>query len=348
MSNGGWSARILFILTLGLVGTLASEWWMGFVGIGLGVLGVVLQKIFVRLRTEDVVYLFVGSVAGLLIGLLILLVLRIGSITLRGADGGTDPLIMIPLALAYAMGHTALVKGRRLGLIKLRDEDAGVKKELPVLVDLSAVVDGRVADMAVAGLLNGPFVIPSHVGDRLDQMSKSRDLVERGRARRGLETLERLEESVGKTGGLSYQDLGATEEKALHRILAWLRKEKAVLLSDNQELIDAADLEGNQVIRLDEVGPATREVVLPGETITLKLVRKGRNPGQGVGFLSDGTMVVVEDSSAMVGETVDVTAHTTFRASGGTMVFGRIAPVQEEESPGRSGAGDRENDEEVG
>ena len=348
MSTGSWSARILFILVLGLVGTLASEWWMGFVGIGVGIIGVVLQVVFVKLRAEDVIYLFVGSIAGLIVGLLVLLVLRIGKVELGGGAGQTDPLIMIPIALAYALGHTALLKGRRLGLLRSLGDESQVSRERPLLVDLSGIIDGRVADMALTGLLSGPFAIPSYVQDRLEELASSRDLVERGRARRGLETLERLEESAGKQDRISFPDLGAGDERSRQRILNWLSQENGVLLSADSELLDSADLEGNAVIRLEEVGPAAREVVLPGDRITLKLLRRGRNPGQAVGFLGDGTMVVVEDASEVIGETVDITAHTTFRATGGTMVFGRVAqPEEEGDSSGRKrGRGDIRGDDE--
>ncbi|MBD3278577.1 MAG: TRAM domain-containing protein [Candidatus Aegiribacteria sp.] len=78
------------------------------------------------------------------------------------------------------------------------------------------------------------------------------------------------------------------------------------------------------MINLNEIGPAARPVTLPGETLSIKLVRKGRNPRQAVGFMDDGTMIVVEDAEKMIGSTVEVQAHTTFRSSGGTMVFARL------------------------
>jgi len=96
-------------------------------------------------------------------------------------------------------------------------------------------------------------------------------------------------------------------------------------------MLDTAAREGNKVIRLDEVGAAARAIVLPGEKVRLKPVRKGRNQGQAIGYLNDGTMVVVEDGEEFIGKTIDAVAHTTFRASGGTMVFSRIAQHPEDE-----------------
>jgi uncharacterized protein YacL len=129
---------------------------------------------------------------------------------------------------------------------------------------------------------------------------------------------------VGKTGGLvEYRDFGEGERER-NRILEWLRRERTCLLSAEADMSDTAEREGIRVIRLADVGPAAREVVLPGDKVTVRIQKKGRTPSQGVGFLSDGTMVVVDDAGDQMGQDVTVVAHTTFRASGGTMVFCRV------------------------
>jgi uncharacterized protein YacL len=333
MKTTGWEARIIFLLTLGLVGTLAFEGlWMGFIGLAIGIVAILLQGMFTRLPANELVYIVVGTAAGLVLGVLLILVLRLGNVTLRTDSGSADPMIMIPIALGYVMAHVALVKGRRLGLLKGAEEvSAGVP--LPLLIDLSAVVDGRIADLVQAGLFMGPFVLPASVRPELEALTKSRDMVKRGRARRGAEVLERLEEAVGSSGDLEFRDFGDREREHF-RILEWLRKEQAVLLSSDARLLDDAEREGSRVIRLQEVGPAAKQVILPGEKVSLKLVRKGRNPGQGVGYLTDGTMVVVEEGDSLLGKDVNAVAHTTFRASGGTMVFARIAKESSQSESG--------------
>ncbi|PIE53011.1 hypothetical protein CSA37_03620 [Candidatus Fermentibacteria bacterium] len=320
----GWEVRIIFILALGLAGTLASgSLMMGFIGLAIGIAAAVLEQLLVKISADRIIYITAGATAGLIAGILIILVLNIG-IKSENRQAWSDLLVLIPVALAYVFAIVALRKGSRLELITLEEKDK-VRWNMPVLVDLSAAVDGRIADLTLAGLLPGPFIIPSSVKSSIAQMQKGRNIVKRGRARRATETIERLEEAVGKAGGLvEYRDFGDGEREK-NRILEWLRRESVTLLSADTEMCDVASREGIQVINLDDVGPASRKVVLPGDVVTVKVQKKGRTASQGVGFLSDGTMVVVDEAGAMIDKEVQVCAHTTFRASGGTMVFSRLA-----------------------
>jgi uncharacterized protein YacL len=318
-----WETRLIFLLALGLVGSLGFEWWMGLVGLGIGMLAIGLEMLFHRMPAAEILYALVGGSAGLVLGVLIVLVLRVGNISLADSSRyNGEPLVMIPLALGFALAHVSISKGRRLGLIETAPEEERPAAGRALLVDMSAIVDGRVADLVHTGLLTGPFIIPSAARKRLDKMKDSEEMVERGRARRGQETLERLEEAAGKEQ-ISYVDFGEGKRERL-RTLNWLREEQAALISDDADLLDAAEREGTPTIRLEQVGPAAKQVVLPGQRLQVKVVRKGRNPGQGVGFLNDGTMVVLENGEKSVGKTVDALSHTTFRASGGTMIFARI------------------------
>lgn len=320
----GWEVRIIFILALGLAGTLASgNLVMGFIGLGIGIIATVLERMIVNISADKIIYITTGSTIGLVVGILFILVLNIG-IQDENREGWSDLLVLIPVALAYVFAVVAVNKGRKLDLITLEESETE-SWTMPVLVDLSAAVDGRIADLVLAGLFPGPFVLPSSVKAQIDEMQKGRNIVKRGRARRATETIQRLEEAVGKAGGLvEYKDFGEGEREK-HRILEWLRKEKTCLLSADSEMCDVAQREGIRVINMADVGPAAREVVLPGDTVTVRIQKKGRTASQGVGFLSDGTMVVVDEAGDSIGQDVAVCAHTTFRASGGTMVFCRLA-----------------------
>lgn len=325
MKFSGWEVRVLFILVLGLLGTFAFDGfsvspWYGLTGLGIGIVAVALQMAFVKIPADELIYTTVGAVIGLIAGILVLLALKLASFPEPGT--GVTPLVMVPFAFSYVFAHVAFTKGKKLGLMNAAEE-AEVPSSKPILVDLSAMVDGRVADMVLAGLLRGPFILSSNLKTRLEDMIDSDDIIERGRGRRGMETLERLEEAAGDSGGIQLRDFGKPDRERF-RMLEFLRKERFTLLSSDSEVLDIAVKEGNHVINLDEVGPAARPVILPGEFISLKLLRKGRNPKQAVGFTEDGTMVVVEEAEEMIGSTVEVQAHTTFRSSGGTMVFARL------------------------
>ena len=321
----GWEVRILFILALGLAGTLASgNLMIGLVGLGIGIVAAVLERMIIKVSADKLVYIVTGAAVGLVIGLLVILVLKIGVNGDNVNSSLSDLLVLIPVAFAYVFAVVAVNKGRKLELISI-EEEAGPEWNMPVLVDLSAAVDGRVADLSLAGLLPGPFSIPLSVKHSIDEMQNGRNIVKRGRARRATETIQRLKEAVGQSGGLmEYMDFGEGEREK-HRILEWLRKEKVCLLTGDADMADTAEREGIRVIRLSDVGPASREVVLPGDTFAIKIQKRGRTSSQGVGFLSDGTMVVVDEAGELLGKETQVAAHTTFRAKGGTMVFGKVS-----------------------
>ncbi len=324
MKKSGWEVRVLFILVLGLLGTFAFDGftpspWFGLTGLGIGIVAVILQIAFVRIPADEIIYTTVGAIIGLVAGILVILALRMGN--LSASNSGVTPLIMIPFAFAYVFGHVAFTKGKKLGLMRSTEEDG--KNNTHVLIDLSAIIDGRVADMLLAGLVRGPFILPASIKSQLEEMADSDDIIERGRARRGMETLERLEDAIGSSEDLEYVDFGKRERERF-RMLEYIRRGRVSLMSSDKDLIDIAVKEGNHVINLEEVGPASRPVTLPGEILSVRLVRKGRNPKQAVGFMDDGTMIVVEDAEDTIGSIVEVQAHTTFRSSGGTMVFAKL------------------------
>ncbi len=331
MKISSWEVRILFIIALGLLGTFAFDGFspmFGLVGLGIGILAAVVQMLFVKLPAGEIIYASVGLLLGLISGILIMLILRLVHLDLA-TENGVDPLVMIPFSTAYVFCHVFLLKGRKLGLLAGKEEK---QQDLarPLLADLSAILDGRIADLTIAGLVRGPFILPTSIKDRLEEMSSSPDIIERGRGRRGIETLERLEEAVGKSGetAIEFKDFGKPERERF-RMLEYMRKEDISLISGDADIVDIAQKEGNHVISLDEVGPAARPVTIPGEILSIKLVRKGRNVRQAVGFLDDGTMVVVEDADSSIGQIIEVQAHTTFRSSGGTMVFARLIEGEE-------------------
>lgn len=333
MKISSWEVRILFIIALGLLGTFAFDGfspWYGLIGLGIGIIAAGIQILFVKLPADQIIYMTAGLVIGLVSGILIMLILRLAHLDLA-AENGVDPLVMIPFATAYVFSHAFLLKGKKLGLLAGKEEKSEAAR--PLLADITAILDGRIADLAIAGLVRGPFILPSSIKSRLEEMASSEDIIERGRSRRGTETLERLEEAVGKSGdgAIEFRDFGKPERERF-RILEFLRREEVSLISGDPDIVDIAQKEGNHVISLDDVGPAARPVTIPGEILSIKLVRKGRNVRQAVGFMDDGTMVVVEDAESSIGQTVEAQAHTTFRSSGGTMVFARI--VENDESNG--------------
>jgi len=229
----GWGPRLLLLLVLCVVGVSAStsDWRLGLLlGLAAGIAAIVIETKFVKLPVIDVVYTMVGAAAGIGIGLLLMLVLRLGNVRL-GSEDGVDLFLLIPLALGYAFAQVAFAKVPRASGAPGRETVVpSYVRTAATLVDQSSIIDGRVADLALVGLLTGPFVVPASIRPALENLMKSKDIIQRGRARRGLETLERLEEAAGKSGGVEYRDFGDPEKESF-RILDWLKRESASPLS---------------------------------------------------------------------------------------------------------------------
>lgn len=186
------------------------------------------------------------------------------------------------------------------------------------ILDTSAVVDGRIAEVVGAGFLEPPLLVPSFVLREIRQIADSDDPARRQRGKRALETLEKLGRSVtiGEDDGVA----GNVDE----RLVALAAARKAALVTTDHNLNRVASLHGVRVLNVNELSMALRPRFVPGETLRLRVVKEGREPGQGVGYLDDGTMVVVEGGRDAVGSEVDTVVTGTTQTASGRMLFVRI------------------------
>lgn len=191
----------------------------------------------------------------------------------------------------------------------------------PLILDTSAIIDGRVVDLAKARLFDAPFIVPRFVVEELQRIADSADKNRRERGRRGLDRLKALQAAaeVQLTGGPG--ELDVEVDRALIEV-AQARGGKLVTVDYNLQQV--ADLEGVPVISLNEVAEAMRPQHLPGEPLSVKIIRGGEGPNQGVGYLSDGTMVVVEGGRKHKGEVVSAVVTSAIQSSAGRMIFARI------------------------
>lgn len=217
-----------------------------------------------------------------------------------------------------------------------------VKGAKPLVLDTSVIIDGRVADVAESHIFDQPLVVPRFVLQELQGIADSSDKLRRNRGRRGLDILNKLQKSPGievKIHDGEVPELaGVREVDQKLVILAKVLGGKVV--TNDYNLNKIAKLQGVDVINLNDVANALKPIVLPGEGLQVKLIKRGEEPGQGVGYLDDGTMVVTEHGVHHLGEVVRLTVTSVLQTSAGRMIFGRLDPPP---GPGRDRDRDRDH-----
>jgi uncharacterized protein YacL len=201
-----------------------------------------------------------------------------------------------------------------------REERAPAARE--ALLDTSALIDGRIEAVVASGFLTHRLLVPSFVLRELQHVADSPDAGRRARGRRGLDVLAALKE--GTAGGFTVLEDDVSEESEVDRkLLAVARARGADLVTTDFNLAKVAAVEGVAVLNLNELARALRPVVLPGETLQVTIVKEGKEAGQGVGYLDDGTMVVVEQARSAVGRTLPVVVTSGLQTAAGKMFFAR-------------------------
>ena len=194
----------------------------------------------------------------------------------------------------------------------------------PMLLDTSVLIDGRINDIAETGLLESQLVVPQFVIDELQAVADSADRSKRNRGRRGLDMLAALRQS--RKADVALYESADNEEGSVDQKLMHLAKSlNARVLTNDYNLNKVAQLTGVDVININDLSSALRPVVIPGEKMRIAITKPGEEAGQGVGYLEDGTMVVVEQARAQIGQEVDFVVTRALQTSAGRMIFGRIA-----------------------
>ena len=192
----------------------------------------------------------------------------------------------------------------------------------PMLLDTSVLIDGRIVDIAKTGLLESQLVVPQFVLDELQAVADSPDRTKRNRGRRGLDMLATLRK--GERSEVTLYESADDQEGGVDQKLMQLAKTlNARVLTNDYNLNKVAQLSGVDVININDLNAALRPVVVPGEKMRVVIVKAGEEPGQGVGYLDDGTMIVVEGGREHVNKTVSVTVTSVLQTSAGRMIFGR-------------------------
>ena len=202
---------------------------------------------------------------------------------------------------------------------KLSGQDAG----RTILLDTSVIIDGRIADIARTGFLVGTLLIPRFVLNELQYIADSADALRRQRGRRGMEVLSQLQKDTMTPVRISDIDVEGVREVD-DKLVVLARQLRCPILTNDYNLNRVADLQGVVVLNVNELANAVKSVFLPGEVISVNIIQEGREAGQGIAYLDDGTMVVVEDGRERLNKDTQVTVTKVLQTAAGRMIFARI------------------------
>lgn len=324
---GGWQAGELIGNALGSPGFL---FW-GLIGTIAGVLlgGVLTPYVTVvpirgllRAMQETPASRIVAATIGLVVGLVVAVLVSTPLTRIPGWSG-----IWIPVALSVVFGCAGVLVmlSRERDLFHFLSPSsrmlrADVRSGGQIVVDTSAIIDGRIADIAQTGFINGTLIIPRFVLDELRHIADSSDSLRRNRGRRGLEMLNKLRKEA--TTPVQVLDVDRWDGMEVDGKLIKVAKSLgAPIATTDFNLNRVAEIQGVRVLNVNELANAMKAVVLPGEELQVHVIQEGREVGQGVGFLDDGTMVVVENGRRYLDKVVDVTVTRVLQTAAGRLVF---------------------------
>jgi uncharacterized protein YacL len=235
--------------------------------------------------------------------------------------------LLITIICCYVVVSTLLqTKDEFRFIIPYVEFSKQTKGQKPLALDTSVIIDGRIADMCDTRVIDTKLIVPRFVLQELQAVADSSDKLKRNRGRRGLDVLKRLQNNpkvelqMHEANLPELRDVGRVDE----RLVVFAKVLGARVMTNDFNLNKIAQLQGVEVINLNEVANALKTVALPGESLTVKLVKPGDQLGQGVGYLDDGTMVVVEQGRSQIGQEVAITVTSVLQTPAGRMIFGRL------------------------
>jgi uncharacterized protein YacL len=326
--------RVIFVTLVGYGGYLLADtldlrlpwlvWALG--GIVAGVLaGFAVLGLEHAARQVPLPRLFVGALGAVAGGLLAQL-LAPALIVFVPAIGTPAGRGFLALLLGYLGVVFALRREEELGgLVRIVFPNAVPPREQSYkILDTSVIIDGRIADVCETGFLEGTLLIPQYVLRELHAIADSSDALKRNRGRRGLDVLQKLQRMPKVRVELHDLDFPQIREVD-RRLIETARTIGGMIVTNDYNLNKVAELHGVRVLNVNELANALRPVVLPGELLQVTVLREGKELGQGVGYLEDGTMVVIEHGKRYLGQPVKVAVTSVLQTAAGRMIFSRLA-----------------------
>lgn len=278
-------------------------------------------------------------IGGLAVGLILTAVVSLPILlTIPSKPLGAAISLLIGIVLTYLSTVATLSMKEEIRFyMPPQAEDEAIPKERFKILDTNVIIDGRIADVARAGFVEGPIYIPGFVLDELQHIADSSDGLKRARGRRGLDILNSMQKELTLVVR-SYDRLVPGHDEVDARLVRLAKALSGALVTNDYNLNKVAELQGVQVLNVNELANALKPVVLPGEDMRVAIVKDGKEPSQGVGYLDDGTMIVVEGGRRFMGETVEVLVSSVLQTQAGKMIF---AHLRDEEGDGEVDRGVR-------
>src|SRR5688572_22166174 len=322
--------RLIFTATLIAAGYILRPIYREtpWISAGLGALIAICIILFeVRIRRASLKTL-IGAAVGSILG--IIGAYLIGSLISRQESMAVAPAAktFITLALTFFMAYVGLMvgaaKGDYLDLSALGGifSDKVARRDLKIL-DTSVIIDGRIADVAETGFLTGSLIIPQFILRELQQVADSPDSSKRQRGRRGLDMLNRLQNNSSLDIQIVETDFPSVREVDL-KLIELGKQLDAVIVTNDFNLNKVSQLRGVSVLNINELANALKPVVLPGEAMRVFILKEGKEYNQGVAYLDDGTMVVVDNARRLIGKNADIAVTSVLQTTAGKMIFGRL------------------------
>lgn len=301
-----------------------NPWISAAVGALIAICIILFELRIRRATLKTLIGAAVGSIMGIVGAYLI------GSLISRQESMAVAPEVktFTTLALTFFMAYVGLMvgaaKGDYLDLSALGGifSDKASRRDLKIL-DTSVIIDGRIADVAETGFLTGSLIIPQFILRELQQVADSPDSSKRQRGRRGLDMLNRLQNNNTLDIQIVETDFPSVREVDL-KLIELGKQLDAVIVTNDFNLNKVAQLRGVNVLNINELANALKPVVLPGEAMRVFILKEGKEYNQGVAYLDDGTMVVVDNARRLIGKNADIAVTSVLQTTAGKMIFGRL------------------------
>jgi uncharacterized protein YacL len=332
--------RVAFIILLAVAGFLIvpldkssylaahelgdKRFYSAFLGAIIGFFVVAFESRVRNATFKTLIGAAIGSILGLigafLLGLLIILQ--------ETATVSGEMKMFLTLTMAFFMGYVGLMVGSAKGEFIDLSVLGGIfsDKNLPrdyKILDTSVIIDGRIADVAETGFLGGTLIIPQFILTELQQVADSADSSKRQRGRRGLDMLQRLRNNSKLDIQIVETDFPVVKEVDL-KLIELGKQLEAVIVTNDFNLNKVSQLRGVSVLNINELANALKPVVLPGEAMKVFILKEGKEYNQGVAYLDDGTMVVVDNARKLIGKNAEVAVTSVLQTTAGKMIFGKL------------------------
>jgi uncharacterized protein YacL len=323
-----------YVLGIHLAGVFPHLWFWGYaVGLAIGLVVWQLCMMVERLAERNPFRTIVGGTIGLLLSLL----LTGWFYALIGQLAGPDRL---PGPFKFLLAVGMLYLGIRIGAVKFREMTVGSIRSLlqtkasdegDKILDTSVIIDGRIADVCETGFIEGKFIVPQFVLKELQQIADSGDALKRNRGRRGLDILHKLQKKTDVQVVIVDTDFPSIKEVDA-KLVQLGKRMNAKLVTNDFNLNKVARLQDVVVLNVNELANSVKPVVLPGEMMNVCIIKEGKEHNQGVAYLDDGTMVVVEDARKSMGKIVEAEVTSVLQTTAGRMIFAKMGPRSSQES----------------